>query len=411
MYELDLGDIYSLKYPDAVIDDINIRFRHTYILGTTGVGKTTLMERMALYDIKYGCACIFIDPKGKHAKRLYSRIPDKDRVIYLSLNHPNIVINPLRREGYELDDLAEEFVDIINIYIDLKSPANPPTTDNMKDVFWNVIESVKKSDMNLDFLQDFLRYKSKRETYLKKIGKYNEYWKEYGKKQGSFNSSESETGKKVAIRLTKFLKNKKFLRIIKGEDTLNIEDIAQNKKVLLVDLSGMKDDLKILLTSMISCAIKTYCETRRPEECNDPLMFYFDECWMGINESFKFLLSDARDYEIGFTLANQYIKQFKNLDTIEMISGLCNTKIGFLLPGENEAKLMANAMDLKSRDFKDLDEFDAWVRIINKNSLITTYPPLKVDKIESPPIPPEHPPEQKVNFLKEGWITALSGIM
>ena len=83
-YNLDLGNIYDIDHDRAVIEKIETRFQHTYILGTTGAGKTTTMERMALYDINYGCACIFIDPKGKHVKRLYSLVPDKERIIYFS---------------------------------------------------------------------------------------------------------------------------------------------------------------------------------------------------------------------------------------------------------------------------------------------------------------------------------------
>jgi len=42
--------IAGFEAPFARIRDIKTRYRHTYILGGTGTGKTSLMLRMALYD-------------------------------------------------------------------------------------------------------------------------------------------------------------------------------------------------------------------------------------------------------------------------------------------------------------------------------------------------------------------------
>ena len=406
MYNLDFGDIIDIDHELAEITDIETRFRHTYILGTTGSGKSVLMERMAMYDINYGCACIFIDPKGNHAKRIYSSVKDKDRIIYLSSDHPSVVINPLRRAGYELDSLVDEFIDVLDIYVKLRSPANPPATENMTDVFWEVFSALDEKDREIDFLIEFLRYQNVRYKYLTKRGRRTEYWIEFDKKEGGRKSSEALTAKTVAIRLSKFLRNKKFLKLIKGRDTLDIEDIAKNKKVLLVDTSDMTMDRRILFTAMLSCAVKSYCEFNTNKKYH-PLMFYMDECWMGINDSFEYLLSDARDYQVGFTLANQHINQFPNYNNlnnklVSMMGALCNTKVSFFLPGADESKMMSRVYGLKAEEFINLEDYDAWVRIKNKNSLVTAHPPIIVNEIFQPPAPTA---SGEFNFLKDSWIS------
>ena len=66
MYKLRLGK--SERFEDEVpeIKNINDRFEHTYIVGKTGMGKSSLLERMALYDINFGSAVIVIDPFAPH---------------------------------------------------------------------------------------------------------------------------------------------------------------------------------------------------------------------------------------------------------------------------------------------------------------------------------------------------------
>ncbi|MHB1118402.1 MAG: helicase HerA domain-containing protein, partial [Minisyncoccota bacterium] len=51
------------------------RTRHMYIIGKTGMGKSTLIENMAVQDIKNGEGLAFIDPHGKSAALLLDYIP------------------------------------------------------------------------------------------------------------------------------------------------------------------------------------------------------------------------------------------------------------------------------------------------------------------------------------------------
>ena len=40
------------------------RSRHTYLIGKTGMGKSTVLENMAIQDIENGNGFAFIDPHG-----------------------------------------------------------------------------------------------------------------------------------------------------------------------------------------------------------------------------------------------------------------------------------------------------------------------------------------------------------
>src|SRR5690242_4234300 len=52
------------------------RTRHVYVIGKTGMGKSTLLENMAVQDIQNGEGMCFIDPHGKTADLLLEYIPE-----------------------------------------------------------------------------------------------------------------------------------------------------------------------------------------------------------------------------------------------------------------------------------------------------------------------------------------------
>ena len=74
------------------------RLGHIYCIGKTGMGKSTLLQKMALSDIIKGKGCGIIDPHGDVAKYLLERIPKnrKKDVVYINPVDENVIaFNPL----------------------------------------------------------------------------------------------------------------------------------------------------------------------------------------------------------------------------------------------------------------------------------------------------------------------------
>src|SRR4030042_2331920 len=74
---------------------------HMYIIGKTGTGKTTLIENMAISDIKSGNGLALIDPHGDVAEDILDFVPKRriKDIIYFNpadLEYP-IAFNPLER--------------------------------------------------------------------------------------------------------------------------------------------------------------------------------------------------------------------------------------------------------------------------------------------------------------------------
>ena len=62
------------------------RRRHMYLIGKTGMGKSTAMENMIIQDIQNGEGVALVDPHGDFAEKILNFIPNKriNDVVYLN---------------------------------------------------------------------------------------------------------------------------------------------------------------------------------------------------------------------------------------------------------------------------------------------------------------------------------------
>lgn len=81
------------------------RLYHTYILGRTGTGKSTLIETKIFNDLHAGNGVCLIDIHGDLVQKVIAHIPAfrKQDVIYLDATDPNLTLgyNVLRNVSFE----------------------------------------------------------------------------------------------------------------------------------------------------------------------------------------------------------------------------------------------------------------------------------------------------------------------
>ena len=94
--------IFGIKQSD--------RFSHMYVIGKTGVGKTTLLETLIRQDIIAGNGCALIDPHGDFVERVAATVPAHRKADVVYLNVPDgsqpYGDNPLSRVSPERRSLV-----------------------------------------------------------------------------------------------------------------------------------------------------------------------------------------------------------------------------------------------------------------------------------------------------------------
>jgi type IV secretory pathway VirB4 component len=408
-YNLSFGYLSDITHELPEIFNINDRFEHTYMVGKTGMGKSSLLEYMAEYDIEHGVAVIFIDPKGESCKRLYHITKDKSRLHYISIESPT-VINPLNKEGYKLDNIIQEFIQILDVLITLTA-SNPESTVLMREIINRAINSItREQDKNLDYLTKFLLYSDVRRDLKNTMlaeSELRKYWDEFDGIKGKIpkNAQKVECAQRLASRLLE-ISTGEMKDFVVGKNELDITDIVQNGKVVLVDTSRMNRNSRIYLSNLIVYSVLSYCEFAPKKD--KPLLVYVDEFQIVVSDFFSELLARSRGSKIGFTLAHQNFQQIpKNI--LGSIFGNVGTSICFRC-GDEEARRFAPIFGVKAQELFNLPKYNAWVRIGTNNTSFETYPP-KPSETSDIEIPksrfkqPEIPlPQQEFDFLGDEWI-------
>jgi len=408
-YKLILGKATKYEDDNPKITKLKKRYDHTYVIGKTGRGKSSLLENMAVYDINYGCATIFIDPSGISCRKIYHKIEDKSRVIYISIESPK-VINPINKEGYKIDTIIQEFIQVLDVLVTLTN-SNPESTVQMKEIINYAIRSItKEENKNLKYITDLLMYKDDRiklvnELFLNKMMEEHKYWKEFDESDNRYprNKEKIESAKRVAARLSE-ISTGEMKDFVIGKNEINLEEIVEEGKVLLVDTSRMNLNSKIYITNLLVYAVLSYSDYTpnkyRTEDKQKPLLVYVDEFAIVVSELFDTLLASARKSAVGFTLAHQNFSQIpeKILDTT---IGNADTYV-VLTCGDKEASRFSKIFNVEMLDLLDLDPYNAYIRIGKTNCLAELFKPIMN---EVPPLPDTIiSPKVELNFLSPDWM-------
>ncbi len=372
------------------IDD---RRRHVYIIGKTGVGKSTLLENMVISDIRTGKGVAFFDPHGESAEKLLDFIPEErlNDVIYFDpsdLENP-IAFNPMEQVGTKFRHLVAS--GIMGVFKKIWPDA---WSARMEYILNNTILALLEYPDST--ILGIMRMFSE-PAYRKKIvdNLQDPVIKAFWTNEFAKYTQRLETEALAAIqnKVGQFISNP-LIRNIMGQprSTINMRDIMDSGKILIVNLSKGKigeDNSRLLGAMMISrLQLAAMSRVDIPEEKRNDFFLYVDEFQNFATESFANILSEARKYRLGLVLAHQYISQLVDADNTKVrdaVFGNVGTIISFRIGG-------ADAEFLEKEFMPEFTENDL-VNLAKAN----IYIKLMIDGVASRPfsaetIPPERPP-------------------
>lgn len=320
------------------------RLRHMYIVGKTGVGKSTFMEGMILSDIYDGNGVGIFDPHGETINLILEKIPQNrlnDVVIFDpgDTEHP-IGINLLQTaEGEDKSLVADGIVSVFKKqYADSWGPRleyiltnTILTLLNCQNVSLLAIPRILTEDNYRKFL-----LKQLKDPILLKF--WNEEYSQLAKDPRRRDAEISSILNKVG----RFTTNP-MIRNIVGQVTssFNIREIMDNKKILLVNLSQGKigEENMALLGGMLITRIYSSAMQRVDQRVRTPFYLYVDEFQNFSNTTFQKILSEARKYGLSLTIAHQFLDQISE-ETSFSIFGNVGTIINFSI-GPRDAEFLS----------------------------------------------------------------------
>jgi len=324
------------------IKDIDRR-KHVYIMGKTGAGKSTLIANMAIDDIRKDRGIGIIDPHGDLTEQILDYIPKRrmNDVVYLEPfdTERTFSLNVLEIKNKQHKDLiASGIVGIFSkIYADSWGP-------RLEYILRNTIFSLLEIPNTT--LIDALRILSDKAYRDKVVPEIQDpviraFWtQEFDKMTDKLRV---EAISPIQNKVGQFVSSKMIRNIIGSpKSTIDLEDIMNSKKILLLNLSQGKlgEDNAALLGAMIITQIQLAAMNRAfmKEEDRQDFFLYVDEFQNFATSSFIKILSEARKYRLAITLANQYIDQL-DVTIQKAIFGNAGTLISFVT-GAGDAALL-----------------------------------------------------------------------
>jgi hypothetical protein len=312
------------------------RTRHMYVIGKTGMGKSTLLENMAIQDIQNGEGLAFIDPHGKSADLLLDYIPE-DRIKDVLYFAPFDMEYPISFNIMEDIGPDKRHLVVAGLMSTFKKIWVDAWSARMEYILQNTLLALLEyPDATLLGVNKVLSDKEYRKKVVDNIKDpaTRSFWvDEFAKYTDRFAA---EAVPAIQNKVGQFTSNP-LIRNILGQpkSSFDLRKIIDEKKIMIVNLSkGLVGEGNAnLLGSMLITKIYLAALSRadQPESVVNKLpnfYLYVDEFQSFANESFADILSEARKYKLNLTMAHQYIEQMPE-EVRAAVFGNVGTMISF----------------------------------------------------------------------------------
>ena len=355
------------------------RFRHFYVIGQTGTGKSSILQVMIRQDLKNGDGLCVIDPHGSLIEDILPFIPREraDDVIYFDpsdMERP-LGLNLLEGETWEEKELVA--LDAMNIMIKLfdEEIFGP----RIQDYFRNGCLTLM-SDPHGAALTDIVRLftdddfaRMKRQYVTNPI--VASFWDNQMAKTGQ--REKQEMIPYFAAKFGQFITNTMMRNIIgQSKSAFDFADVMQNKKILLMNLSkGSVGEINSKLLGLIivqKIQMGALKRQKIPVKDRQDFFLYIDEFQNYVTDSIEVILSEARKYRLGLNMAHQYLAQLGGdegskkgkTDLKGAIFGNVGTMMAYKI-GAQDAEFLAKEMApvFSDQDLINIDKYKAVMKL------------------------------------------------
>ena len=345
------------------------RRRHFYTIGKTGMGKSNLMENMAIQDIQDGHGLAYVDPHGEGAEKLLDFVPPeriKDVIFFnpADLDFP-IAFNVMEKVDFKYRHLvAGGLMGVFKkVWPDVWSARMEYILNNA------ILALLEYPDSTLLGINRMLADPEYRTKVVAKITDpiVKSFWvTEYARYTQRY---EVEATAAIQNKVGQFVSNALIRNIIgQTKSTLNMRKIMDEGKILILDLSKGRigEDNSRLLGALLITKLQLAAMSRvdTPEEERKDFYLYVDEFQNFATESFANILSEARKYRLCLTVGHQYISQMD--ETVrDAVFGNVGTMAVFRV-GAEDAEFLEKEFspEFTAEDLVNLSKYNIYLKLM-----------------------------------------------
>lgn len=358
----DRNDRFGIRTED--------RFRHLFVCGKTGNGKSTVLYNAIVSDIQQDRGVAVVDPHGDLAESVLASVPSfrTNDVILIDpadLAFP-VSINPLDVDRSMANLACDGMVSTFR-----KVFGTGSHTPRLEDILWNTVLALMLAGDStlLDILRMFGPDERFRQQIVSRVSNpvVRNWW------QTTFPKLQSIRGEdpfaSVENKLRQLLTNPVIRNIVAQPRTrVDFREAMDSGKIVIVNLSKGKlgERTSSFLGSLVVTQMQLAAMSRADvsETVRRPFYFYVDEFHNVATSSFASILSEARKFKLGLCLATQFLDQVDEA-TLEAVFGNVGSMLVFAV-GPNDADVLAEQLGgrVTASDLVALPKYRAYVRLM-----------------------------------------------
>lgn len=349
------------------------RRRHIFMIGKTGVGKTTLYTNMFEQDMREGRGCCFVDPNGDAIEDILGKVPE-NRLQDVILFDPADTEFPMGlnllewRTADEKDFLIQESIQIFYKLFDptqmgIVGPQWEHWFRNAALTIMNQPGGGTLIDVPRIFTDDAFR--TKLISYVTDpIVKA--FWTQQLAKTADFHKSEMYNY--FISKFGRFMTNDLMRNIIgQKKSSFNIRETMDQGKILLINLSkGQIGEVNSNLLGMILVSkiqMAAFSRADISEDNRKDFYLYVDEFQNFTTDSFATILSEARKYRLNLSVANQYIAQLTE-KIRDAVIGNAGTMICYRIGAADAEFMIKEFPQVTVEDMVNLDKYNTYSKLL-----------------------------------------------
>ena len=346
---------------------IENRMYHTYLLGSSGSGKTNLIENIIAHDLQSDedCCIVVIESQTQLTKKLAALdVPDTTYItpkFDLGLNLFDVGYEKMKGRGIEGETLINKTVGLLGFV--MEGMMGTGFTNPQKTIFQYAIQlviSIKGGNIFtfMEVLSEdgHLRYQKEINAFDASTRRFFEI---------DFGSNEYKRSREaIRRRLDSLLLNPTFRRLFSATEN-NIDMLAQleDKKLILIDTNKpmLDDDASAFFGRLFIAMILRASHMRfNGGRYMRPVYLIVDEAHEYFDRSISDMLEQARKANIGLIVAHQSLSQAKSYNGGGNITDplMVNTATKIIWTAYKEdAQKFAGSMQIDAKEILSLPQF------------------------------------------------------
>jgi len=345
------------------------RRRHMYAIGKTGMGKTALLENMAIQDIWEGKGVGIVDPHGEFAEKMLNFIP-KSRINDVVYFNPADLDYPLAFNVMEKIDFTHRHLVSAGLLGVFKKIWPDVWSARMEYILNNTILALLEvPGTTLLGINMMLADKKYREKIVEKVTDpaIKSFWvREFATYPERFRE---EAVAPIQNKIGQFI-SAPIIRNIVGQvkSAIDMRGLMDNGKILILNLSKGRigEDPSKLLGALLITKLQLAAMSRVdiPESERRDFFLYVDEFQNFATDAFATVLSEARKYRLSLILAHQYITQME--ETVQdAVFGNIGTMVSFRV-GATDAEFLEKEFspEFLLNNFVSLPKYNIYLKLM-----------------------------------------------